>query len=98
MQLIYVGSESVQGKKKGTGEPYGPFYQFHYVTPNESVNTANRQVSANGFQPQTLSVSKEVFDQCNTLKPLTKVSVDLTPDPKNFNRTIVTSVSASAGA
>lgn len=91
-EIVFVGCESVQGKKKDTGVPYGPFYQVHYLAPIQEVNTDNRQVSGIGYQPKVVNVESNVFAQFRDKKPMTKVSVVVGADPQNLNRTVIQSV------
>lgn len=95
MQILFVGSESIQGKKKDTGAPYGPFYKLHYLTAFSGVNTESRQVSGNGFIPKEVSVSADVFQQLQSCKPLTRIQVVTEADPENMSRTIIVSVKAA---
>jgi len=92
MQVLFTGSESIQGKKRDTGAVYGPFYKLHYLTPFVAVASDNRTVSGNGYIPKEISVSAEVFAQLQECKPMSKIEIVAEPDPNNLNRTIVAGV------
>jgi len=92
MQVLFTGSESIQGKKRDTGAAYGPFYKLHYLTPFVGVMSDSRQVSGNGYIPKEISVSAEVFAQLQECKPMSKIEILAEPDPSNLNRTIVAGV------
>ena len=96
VEIIFVGCEKVSGKKKDGGAPYGPFYQVHHVTALNEVNNENRQVSGIGFVPQVSSVAPEVFEQFQHCKPLTKVMIEVAPDPRNFSRSVISGVKVPA--
>ncbi len=95
MQVLFTGSESIQGMKRDTGAAYGPFYKLHYLTPFSGVMSDSRQVSGNGYIPKEISVSAEVFAQLQDCKPMTKIEILAEPDPANLNRTIVAGVRAA---
>ncbi|NQX97362.1 MAG: hypothetical protein HRT73_05710 [Flavobacteriales bacterium] len=92
MQVQYLGCESIQGKKRGTGEAYGPFFKLYYLVPVEEINTENRKISGGGFSPQEVSISYEVFEKTKNIAGLALVEVHVGADPKNLNRTVVSSV------
>lgn len=92
VEITFIGCEKVSGKKKDGGAPYGPFYQVHHLVPLNEVNKENRQVSGKGFTPQVSSVESSVFEQFLNCKPLSKVVIELGPDPTNFSRTVISGV------
>lgn len=92
MKIRFLGVEAIQGKKRETGQPYGPFYKLYHAVRVNPVNTANRQVNGHGMVVQEVSISPEVFDQFYKVTPLTEVEVDIQPDPTNFSRTIIAGV------
>ena len=97
VNIVFVGCEKVSGKKKSDGSAYGPFYQVHHVAPLNEVNNDNRQVSGVGFTPQVSSVEPEVFAQFLNCKPLSTISIQVSPDPRNFSRSIITGVDKTSG-
>jgi len=94
MKILYVGSESIQGVKKATGEAYGPFYKMYYLAPVQTVQRDTRTVMGTGYTPQEISISPEVFAQLQQVKPLTQIGLVVEADPTNLRRNIITGVAA----
>lgn len=98
MKILFLGAESVQGRKKDTRVPYGPFYIMRHAVPVETVATELRQVEGIGYKVMEVNVSREVFEQFRPVKPLSVCEIDLQPDPSNFTRTIVAGVLKTSAA
>jgi hypothetical protein len=94
MKVLYVGSESIQGVKRATGEPYGPFYKMYYLTAVQPVQKDTRVVTGTGYTPKDISVSPEVFQALQSCKPLALLELVVEPDPNNFTRSIIVGVAA----
>lgn len=96
MKINFLGVEAIQGKKRETGQPYGPFYKLYHAVRVNPVNTANRQVNGHGYTVQDVSISPELFDQFHKIRPMSECEITVEPDPANFNRTVITGVKVPA--
>ena len=96
MELTFIGASRRQGKSKNTGNDYD-MAMLKYAIPMESKDSELNRFTAHGHQEKEINIDPDCLSQFFKCELGDKIAVNVQPDPRNMNRTIVTGVIAING-
>lgn len=92
VKVQFIGASRRTGKAKDTGNPYD-ICMFSYLVPMEPKKTEQMQFLCHGSQAKEVEMSPDVLNQCAGIEAGAWVNVELSPNPMNMQKNIITKVS-----